>query len=821
MSYLILFHRLIVRPLRKEPVRTLLTVVAVALGVAVVLAIELAGKAAAGSFQASMETLAGKADFEVTAAGGIPAEAWTRLALLPYALKIEPRIEDYAVTLDKGRTVPFFGADMLSDKGGDAIFTGRDLPYKTGDRVRLLINDRENVFTVAGVLGERSGEAIVVDLAPASRLLGRNDRLDRILVTTPAGRSPNEWQAILQSALPGGIAVAPQGSRTNENRRMLAAFRWNLRVLSYIALVVGAFLIYNTVSVSVVRRRAEIGILRAVGATRGGVRLAFLGEAACFGLAGGLAGVALGRVLAASAVKAVAATVGSLYVSSTPAPVELTWEAGAIALATGVAIAVISALAPAWEASGVAPVEAMSRGLREHEVRVHKLRSLIASAILAAAAWIASRQPPVAGKPVYGYLSALLLVACSALAIPALVAALTRSTAGILRRIFGVEALLAVRGLAASMRRTSVLAGALSTAIAMLAAVGIMVGSFRQTVILWMADRLQADLYLRPASPQGAGRHPTLSGGIADRIAQLAEVAAVDRFRAYDIGYRGLPATLGGGETRINSRYGARPFLSGRDPKTVFDRMPGRDNVIVSEPFANKHGVRAGDVLDLQLGGREAHLRVLDIYYDYSNERGFIVMDRGTLLKYLPDPAPSNVAVYLKPGVTLDAGRRAVEAAIGGRMVVVQSNRALRDEAIAIFDRTFAITYALETVAVFVAIMGVAGALVSLVIDRRREFGLLRFLGGAAAQIRRVIVFEACLLGLLANIAGLALGVVLSLLLIFVINKQSFGWTIQFHWPVGILLAALSLVYLATIVSAAYPARMAARLNPIEVIHED
>jgi len=348
-----------------------------------------------------------------------------------------------------------------------------------------------------------------------------------------------------------------------------------------------------------------------------------------------------------------------------------------------------------------------------------------------------------------------------------------------------------------------------------------MVGSFRQTVLLWMEDRLQADLYLRPAAPAGADRHPTLAPEIADRLKNLPEVAAIDQFRAYEISYQGLPATLGGGDARITGRYGRRPFLSGARPADVFAQLPGRDNVIVSEPFANKHGVRRGDTLGLFVGGRRVRFRVIDIYGDYSNERGYVVMDRGTLLKYLPDPAPSNVAVYLRPGIPLEQGRRAVETALGTHRVMVFTNRSLRAEAIRVFDRTFAITYALEAVAVFVAVMGVAGALLALVIDRRREFGLLRFLGGATGQIRRIILFEAGLLGLLANIAGIALGFWLSLLLIFVINRQSFGWTIQFHWPVTVLVSALSIVYAATLLAALYPSKVAAELVPIEVIHED
>lgn len=196
-------------------------------------------------------------------------------------------------------------------------------------------------------------------------------------------------------------------------------------------------------------------------------------------------------------------------------------------------------------------------------------------------------------------------------------------------------------------------------------------------------------------------------------------------------------------------------------------------------------------------------------------------MDRATLFRYLPDAEPSNVAVYLKPGVSLEQGQRAVEHAIAGRRITVVRNRTLRDQAIRVFDRTFAITYVLEALAAFVAVTGVGGALLALVIDRRREFGLLRFLGAANRQVRDIILFEAGLLGALANVAGVTLGFILSLLLIRVINKQSFGWSIQFHWPVLVLLSALTVVYAATILSALYPARIATRLVPIEVIHEE
>jgi putative ABC transport system permease protein len=209
------------------------------------------------------------------------------------------------------------------------------------------------------------------------------------------------------------------------------------------------------------------------------------------------------------------------------------------------------------------------------------------------------------------------------------------------------------------------------------------------------------------------------------------------------------------------------------------------------------------------------------VYYDYSSERGNIIMDRDTMLKYLPDETPSNLAVYVAPGTAVATVRNEIVQAAANHRILIFSNANLRGEAIRIFDRTFAITYALEAVAIVVAVMGVAGALLALVIDRRRELGLLRFLGSSRNQIRKLIVVEAGLLGLLANVSGVILGFAMSLVLIFVINKQSFGWTIRFHWPVAITLGALTGVYLATVLAGLYPAQVAVGLNPLEVVHDE
>src|SRR5438552_7704094 len=462
----------------------------------------------------------------------------------------------------------------------------------------------------------------------------------------------------------------------------------------------------------------------------------------------------------------------------------------------------------------------MARGRREFLVRVHSSRDLVIAIALAAAAWAAARAPAVGGKPLFGYLATLLAIAAGTLAIPSVVRVVINVSGATLKRT-GIAALLASRSLLGSLRRTSVLVGALATAVAMMTAVGIMVGSFRTTVIHWMEGEVPADFYLRPAGNPSVDRHPTISAALADKLATLPGVEAVHRLRAYQVSFDGVPTTVAAADLRESRKRGHSDFFSGRPAEEVWQELRNGDAVVVSEPFTYKHNLRRNDSISLRLGSSLATFRIADVYYDYGSERGFILMDRGAMKKYLPDDAPSSLAVYVADGADPASIRKDTEQAAADYRVLIFSNAELRRQAVVIFDKTFSITYALEAVAVLVAVMGVAGALLALVIDRKRELGLLRFLGASAAQIRRMILAEAALLGLLANAAGLLLGFALSLILVFVINKQSFGWTIRFHWPVAILTGAISLIFAATVLAGFYPARIAVQLNPGEVVHEE
>ncbi len=845
MSGLVLFYRLILRPLFRQPGRALLILFAVALGDAAVVAIDLAGNAAAGSFHSSMETLAGKNDFEVTAAGGVPQELVARLDRLPYALQASPRIEDRATVADTKQSVPLIGIDMVGEadratlpaighaqvddairhvNDPDAIWVTRGVARKVGDRVALLIDDRTRMYVVRGILpgsAEVSGDAVLMDIGAAQMATGKAGRVDRILIRTPEQGDFATWESRLRAALPAGVVLNAQGAETAANRRMLAAFRWNLRILSYIALIVGAFLIYSALSVSVVRRRPEIGTMRALGASRRAVLIAFLAEAAAFGTLGSLLALPLGRVLAAGAVRMLSTTVNALYVSSRPGSLNLTAGSVALALVVGIGVSCLSAWAPAREASQVPPAEAMGRGRREYEVRVERKRDAWIALGLALGGAAAAQAPELGGKPILGYLAALLFVAAAALLTPLVVHGAMAAGSGTLRRVAGMEGLLASRSLGGSLRRTSVLVAALATAVAMMTSVGIMVGSFRETVLTWMETELPADLYLRPASWAGGDQHPTMSPAIAERIAQVPGVEAARRMRAYDIQNEGLPATLAGVQANPASVGENLRFLSTAGGGDPMRELASGNYAVVSEPFANTRHVKPGMSLTLPFGEQKVTFRVLGVFYDYGDEGGLILVNWKVLERYLPDPAPSNLAVYLKPGADLAQTRVAIEKAIGDNDVLVFSNGEIRRQGMRVFDQTFAITWALEAISILVAVGGIAGSLASIVMDRRREFGLLRFMGATGRQIRRLILVEAGLIGMLASMIGLVLGMVLSLVLVFVINKQSFGWTIQFHWPVEVLAWSMGLVYVATVLAGLYPARMAVRMDPIEVVHEE
>jgi putative ABC transport system permease protein len=864
---------LVLRPATKDRLRFLLTVSGIAVGVATIAAIRLANTSVLSSFSDTVDFVAGKASITVLADGpGIPEATLERLAWLRSAgATLAPAItETAAAGAVDGEVVEVLGIDPLADgtareysfaeerTGKKNFLEGKERTermrsdllslfeansilitssfadrhaLRAGSRLPLVTNGVERTFRVAAVLQPAgaaraaSGSILFMDLAAAQEAFGKVGRLDRIDVVLPPGLSEEgraRFEEEIRASLPPGTTAGRPERRTETVDRLVRAFRVNLSALGLIALLVGMCFVYNTLSISVLRRRTDIGTVRALGASKRSIFAVFLAEGLALGVLGSAAGAALGAVLAKGALLLVGGTATELYVPSSHPTLHLDPLVLLFAFALGVASSVLSALAPALEAAGVEPAATMRHGSVE-AVRRRRTRPLaLAGVVLLALAFLATFPGPVRGLPLFGFLSVFLIVSGASLLAPAAVTLAAARLDGPALRVFGVDARLARANLTGSLSRTSVAVAALTMALAMMVSVAVMVGSFRTTVATWVGQTLASDLFLSPASGKSGASFGRIPDEAIDLVRTVPGVDEVDPFLAFGATRDGVPFTVGSRLFTAIAKHGNLPLVDGRDPKKVLAFALEQGEAVVSEPYAVKFRVRTGDEVVLPSDRGPVRFRVAGVYTDYSNDRGTVTLDRAQFQRTWPLTGASTVAVTLKDGVSPEEGARRVAGALRGRYVLrVRTNATLRKLVLRIFDRTFAVTYALEAVALAVAVLGVLNTLTALVLERRREIGLLRVLGASAARVRRAVRYEAAAIGGLGAGMGALAGGAMSLVLVHVINRQSFGWTIAMHAPWGFLAAALALVLLATLAAASHPAGLAAATDVAAALKEE
>lgn len=860
MNFFRLFQNVILRHLRYEWGKLLLAIVGVAIGVAVFVSIRLANTTAFEAFTTSLDVVTGKANLQVLSNDGLGFDERfiAQLRRSPAVIGAAPAIEQYAQVEDSlelarpgsGMPLLVFGIDVFAENafrtyefqesagGGDVglqfllqrnaiIITdklARQYRLQRGDSIRLIANGSRIAFQVMGIVkpeGTASalgGNFALLDIASAQEVFGRIGRLDRIDLLVPSEEREQLSEYLAETAPPGVVVREPQ-SRGSQATRMLESFDLNLTALAFIALFVSMFIIYNTMLTNTLRRRRELGILRALGATRTTIVALFLGEATLIGLLGVAVGLPVGIVLARLALDQVTRTITTLYILTVTDELMIDPATLVLGGVIGLLASVISALPAALEGARAHPRETFSVQTFETKVSLNLKRIFTGTALALIAAYAASFLGDMLMSPELGFVSAGLLLLGVALLTPAVISGAGRLFGRLIRRLFGVEGELANAYLLASLGRSSTAIAALMTAIAMLIGVSTMVDSFRRTVEYWMRQTVTADLYITVASNRlSASAVTPIPEPVWRYVDTLQGVRIIDALRRLKVGYQDGSIFVSG--ATFNAPESEAP-LAFQEGGKWNDIMAALDSgaVVVSEGFGLRYGKGMSDTITIATPTGTQSLKIAGIFYDYSSDAGSVMLKREPFMRLFADSALNSIAIHLRDTSAMEQVRQNIERSFAGRYsLVVYSNRALRDDALEIFDQTFAITYALQLVAVIVAAIGVANTLAALVVERSREIGILKAVGATAGQIRKMTLVQAGLIGAASQFLGVGAGLLLSMILIYVINRVSFGWTIQLTISPEILVLSGLLVIVTAFIAGLVPANAAARKPVADVV---
>ena len=831
-------------PMRHAPGRTLLAVLAIALGVALGFAIYLINRVAADEVSLAARSLFGLADLAVEASGeGFDENLYPAVARLPGVAVASPVVEVEAKLVDRRGALTILGMDPYRSRRlqpsfatmGDTLSSeesessglpavvlstsaARSLKLDAGDILEVQVGLQRERFEVAAVLAssvmhDRAG---VMDIATVQWKFGRLGKISRLNLRLAAGASPQSVRQSLAKILPANARVVTPGEASDDALRLSRAYRSNLTALGLVALFTGGFFVYSTQSLAVLRRRREFALLHALGVTRSEQLKMTLLSGALVGLAGALLGLAVGIALAEVGIGVLGGDLGAgLFPGATPELRLRSWE-GAAFCVLGTSVAVIGSLRPALDAARVPTASALKAG-DVASGQVHTRGWMVAMLFAVAAVMLCL--PAFAGLPLPGYASIGLIIVGTVAAMPAVLLAMLRL---LTTRTASVPYEIAIAHLRGTARYATLSVSAIVVSFSLMIAMAIMVASFRQSLDLWTQKLLPADLYLRAGSTQQSSyideatiaRLRDIPGVAELRLTRLAPIdvpvsAAPARYETVNLIARELDPARADADLWMEQMA---------DSPAPADTVP----VWISEAAADLFALECGTVVEVLVAGRKVAASVQGIWRDYEYPRGAIVMQREAYLRLTGDRAVNGVWIWLEEGAATDSVQHAIRTALPrGAQVDMRTPGEIRRLSLEAFDRTFAVTYALELIAILIGLFGISAGTSAQVLARRSEFGVLRHIGLTRAQIASTLAIEGASLGALGVFTGLVTGGVVSLILIYVVNRQSFHWSMDVFVPAG-LVTGLSLALIASsALIAVMSGRQAMRGDVVRAVKED
>jgi len=822
------------RFLWQHPWQTWLTFIGIMLGVSMIVAVDLANSSARRAFSLSLETVAGPVTHQVVGGpAGIPEAVYVRMRTelgirtsAPMVmgrvfiekqqftlLGIDPFAEDMI-----GRHLLEAGDHALSDnllRNRVVMLTegvARSLELQLNEEFDLSAVGRHHRVVLGATFRTTNAAAsaglVFADIAVAQTLFGRFGYLDRIELMID-----EEQAELIRNWLPPGLALEESQVRNDSLQEMTDAFHINLTAMSLLAMLVAALLIYNTVTLSVLQRRNTLGIYRSIGVSRKEIFGLILTETLGLAILASLAGLIVGLILGHYLVQLVTRTVNDLYFAMHVKAFLLDPVSMLKGFVMGVGMSVLSALLPAIGAARSQPVSLQQRSSLEQGWLAHMPKLLMAGiALMLAGFLLVSEQY---GSLLEGFVALTLIVFGFCLTVPSIVLYSTRFLAVMTKSIRNSSLRMAVRGINAGISRTGMAVAALAVAVSVTVGVGIMVSSFRETVQLWLQESLIGDIYVAPLDSYPLPRQIELR----ERLLELPEVDGVMERKFANVETEKGPVRL--------MAFSSTAEDSGLPLKNAVNNAAELfhhgEGVFISEPLAFHTRLEPGDEIRIRTDRGMQGFPVLGVYYNYASSRGVISMQRSDYIKRWDDESYSSLTVYRSATSDLDTTLASVRALINQfeGSAFVSSNGEILEEAMAVFDRTFAITRVLRLLAVLVAFVGVLSALMALQLERIKEYAILRATGMTPAQVGSMIMMQTAIIGLISGLLSLPLGLMMADILIEVINRRAFGWSMQHFVPPGVLLQALMLAFGAALVAGIYPAVRAATISAARALREE
>ena len=824
----------------RHPWQLLLAMLGVGIGVAVIVAVDLANASSRKAFLLSMDAVTGEATHQVIGGPrGLDESIYADLRVEHGFRAIAPVVEGTVITGEV--SLQLLGVDLFAESeirtftgqgGGDESGTeslfrefltspgsvtmsrrlAGELDIKKGDRFMLVADGREQQAVLLDTFVDQSGglgKLLIADIATAQEWLGKAGLLSRIDVRIADG--DDETLSALESALPDGARALTAAGRTRATAEMSKAFMTNLTAMSLLALLVGLFLIFNSISFSVLQRRNLIGVLRGLGMTRKQLFAIILAEAGLLGIVASVLGVALGILLGEQLLALVSRSINDLYFRLSVTNVSVDPASLIKGFVAGVGAALLAAAVPALEATSYQPRLALARSTLEQRTR-RVLPYVTMGGILVMIAAIMLLA--VSGRNLVAGLAAVfLLILGFSSCVPYAAGHASRWLAPFAHRIAGMPARLAIGGIASGLSRTGVAVVALAVALSATIGVSVMVDSFRGSVNQWLEQSLQADVYA--GVQRGA-----MDADLVEALSRIEGVEATSTSRRSWIEQPGGRTQLIAVRMAPGSYAGTE--LLDAEPRDVWPAWEGRDAVLVSEPYAYYNGLAAGDTVTLPTDFGPQSFDVAATFQSYEVNASAVMMSRATYDRHYRDDGIDTLGLYLADGVRADDVVAKVKDLSAGRQQLrVDSNARIRELSLEIFDQTFVITNVLYWLAMGVAFIGILSAMLALQLERARELATLRALGMTPGQVGGMVALQSGGIGLLSGLAAVPLGIVMAYVLIKVINRRAFGWQIDMTVAPDILVVSVAFAVLTALLAGIYPAYRAAQSEPAAAMREE